>query len=220
LPDNPLTPLQVRVLGLLASLEPRWTLTGGGALSGVHFGHRPTRDLDLFWHELGELGSISNNVVWALEREDLRTDRLEMSPTFARLRVSDGGESIVVDLVADRVPVIEQPIERDVAGTRILVDTPHEIFVNKLCTLLGRKELRDLRDVHELLRNGGDLERALADAPRKDGGFSPLVLAWILRGWSIADMAPVDALTSEERQELERFRDELVERLTRAAAPG
>ena len=47
-----LTPLQRRTLVLLAGIELRWTLTGGGALAAVHLGHRPTRDLDLFWHGL------------------------------------------------------------------------------------------------------------------------------------------------------------------------
>ncbi len=116
--------------------------------------------------------------------------------------------------------MVEPPVEMTVAGVQILEDTPHEILVNKLGTLLSRSELRDLRDVRELLLNGGDLERALADAPRKDGGFSPLMVAWLLRGWRISDMARVDALDDRRMHELETFRDELVQRLTRAAAPG
>lgn len=98
-------------------------------------------------------------------------------------------------------------------------DTSHEILLNKLCTLLSRKELRDLVDVRELLRQGGDLGRALGEAPRKDGGFSPLMLAWILRGASIQEMAPVGGLSSAEQVELEQFRDDLVARLTQMARP-
>jgi hypothetical protein len=30
-----LSPLQHRILALLADIEPRWTLTGGGALAGL-----------------------------------------------------------------------------------------------------------------------------------------------------------------------------------------
>jgi hypothetical protein len=41
----------------LAGITPPWTLTGGGALAGVHLGHRETRDLDLFRRNRGELGS-------------------------------------------------------------------------------------------------------------------------------------------------------------------
>jgi hypothetical protein len=41
------------------------------------------------------------------------------------------------------------------------------------CRVCAALELRDLEDVRALLESGGDLERALADAPLKDGGFSP-----------------------------------------------
>jgi hypothetical protein len=40
--------LQLRVLELLSDVEPRWTLTGGGALI-LRLGHRTTQDLDLVW---------------------------------------------------------------------------------------------------------------------------------------------------------------------------
>jgi hypothetical protein len=58
-----LTPFQHRILGLLAGIIPRWTLTGGGALAGVHLGHRETRDLDLFWRSRAELGTLVADTV-------------------------------------------------------------------------------------------------------------------------------------------------------------
>jgi hypothetical protein len=219
LPSGRLTPLQERVLALLAEVTPPWTLTGGGALAGFHLAHRATRDLDLFWHDRAELGSLGAEVAHRLSRAGLAVENLQTAPTFERLRVRDGKEDLILDLVAESVPAIEAPAEAAIAGTRIRIDTRHEILVNKLCTLLGRKELRDLRDLRELLRTGGDLERALADAPRKDGGFSPLMVAWVLKGTSIPEMAPVGALTSQELAELVQFRDELVAQLTRAASP-
>jgi hypothetical protein len=219
LPSGRLTPLQERVLVLLAEVTPPWTLTGGGALAGFHLGHRTTRDLDLFWHGRAELGSLGSEVARRMSRAGLAVENVQTAPTFERLRVSDGEEDLILDLVAESVPPIEAPAEVTLAGTRIRIDTRHEILVNKLCTLLGRKELRDLRDVRELLRAGGDLERALTDAPRKDGGFSALMVAWILKGTSVADMAPVAALTPEELAQLVTFKDELVARLTRAASP-
>ncbi len=219
MPRSRLSALQEKVLVVLAGIEPRWTLTGGGALAAIHLGHRTTRDLDLFWHGRTELGSLRSEVTRILERAGIGVEATQTAPAFERLRVSEGTESVLLDLVAEAVPTVEAPQEVALGSARILVDTPHEILVNKLCTLLARKELRDLRDVHELLRQGGDLERALADAPRKDGGFSPLMVAWILRGISLRDMAPVGALSPEELAEIERFRDELVARLTRAASP-
>jgi hypothetical protein len=61
-------------------LTPPWTLTGGGALAGVHLGHRVTRDLDLFWRSRSELGSLRAD---GLEVETLRT-----APAFGELGVS------------------------------------------------------------------------------------------------------------------------------------
>jgi hypothetical protein len=55
-----LTVLQERALVALGGIEPRWTLTGGGALAGFHTRHRVTRDLDLFFR-----GQISRLRAWA-----------------------------------------------------------------------------------------------------------------------------------------------------------
>lgn len=66
-------------------------------------------------------------------------------------------------------------------GLRSLGHLPAEVelrlirdgLVNKLNALLDRWASRDLVDVHALLATGLSLERAIADAPRKDAGFSP-----------------------------------------------
>jgi hypothetical protein len=209
------------VLGLLAEIRPRWTLSGGGALAGVHLGHRTTRDLDLFFHGLRQLESaLRAEIVRALEQAGLQVSATQTTPGFVRLAVRGASEEVVLDLVAEPVATIEDPREVSIAGQRVLVDTPHEILVNKLCALLSRSELRDLGDVRELLEHGGDFQRALGEAPRKDGGFSPLMLAWLLRDRPIRQMAAVDGRSAEEVAALERFRDELVARLMRASAPG
>jgi hypothetical protein len=78
------------------------------------------------------------------------------------------------------------------------VDQPHEILVTKLCALLGRSELRDLEDVRALLDAEGDLARALADAPRKEAGFSPVTLAWVLEQLPVAAMGRALGRTADE----------------------
>ena len=135
------------------------------------------------------------------------------------LRVLEGEESVWVDLVADPVPALEEPQEFVLEGVAILVDSEREILVSKLCTLLERSELRDLQDVRILLEAGGDLERALAQAPKKDAGFSPLTLAWVLRELPISSLGLGSGWPGEEVSSLERFRDELVQKLARLARP-
>jgi hypothetical protein len=207
------------VLEILGGLEPPWTLTGGAALAGVHLKHRATRDLDLFWHGLDQLGSLPAEVQNRLEAKGLEVLQIQTAPSFARFRVSDGADVCLVDLVADSVATVDPPLRLQIGDISIAVDSPHEILVNKLCALLGRSELRDLEDVKVLMEHGGSLERALADAPVKDGGFSPLTLAWTLRGLQPAVLAQAAGWTAEKGDELGRFKDQLIQRLLAASAP-
>ncbi len=159
-----LTPLQRRILRALAGrFTPPWTLTGGAALAGFHLKHRPTRDLDLFWHAQPVLGALP---------------------------------------------------------PPLLIDSPHEILVNKLCALLGRAELRDLLDLKALLESGLDLGRALAAAPQKDGGFSALTLAWVLKDLRPAAVARQYGLSDAEAAELATFHGQLIQRLLADTAPA
>jgi hypothetical protein len=219
MPPSSLTPLQERILAILAGFDPPWTLSGGGALAGVHLGLRPTRDLDLFWHGQEELGHAGAEVGLRLQNAGLDVTRIQAGATFQRLRVSDGDETCIIDLVAEPIAAIEDQQTAKVGGAEILVDTPHEILVNKLCTLLGRTELRDLQDVKDLLVHGGDLDRALADAPRKDGGFSPLILAYVLRGFAVEDLGRAAGWSDARVAEIAAVRDDLVRRLIDAGHP-
>lgn len=214
-----LTPLQVHVLKLLAPIRPSWTLTGGAALAGWYTRHRTTRDLDLFWSGERVLGALPRDVDARLRTAGLTTEVLQRAASFERLRVTQGEAVVIVDLVADPTPVAEAPAVLSVEGVEVRVDTAHQLLVNKLCALLSRSELRDLVDLRALLDAGGDLDRALADAPRKDGGFSPLTLAWVLRSLPIRVLAGRLGTPAEEAETLEAFRDGFVERLAAAAAP-
>jgi hypothetical protein len=204
---------------VLSKLRPAWTLSGGGALVAFYLKHRETKDLDLFWHGKHELGNLPREA-----RDTLRADGLEVSDiqtgiSFHQLLVTTGSESCIVDLVADPSDVLETPQAFEIGPSAIQVDTPHEILVNKLCALLGRAELRDLVDLKGLLASGGDLERALGDAPRKDGGFSPLTLAWILKEMNPAPLARAMGWNEAQIQSLSDFHAWLIDQLVAAGAP-
>jgi hypothetical protein len=201
-------------------LIPPFTLSGGAALAAVHTRHRDTRDLDLFWQAQRALDDAPSAVRARLESAGLVVTLLQSGEAFVRFEVRDGTETTVLDLVADPVPLAEPPVETDVDGARILVDTPHQILVNKLCALLSRSELRDLEDVAALLAAGGDLTRALSDAPAQDGGFSPLTFAWVLRELPIPALGRALGRPPESVLSATRFRDELVERVLAQSMPA
>lgn len=198
---------------------PSSPLTGGGALVGFHTKHRLTRDLDLFFRAQTSLGELVPAAIQLLAAAGLSAASLRSSASFAQLDVRDADEAVVIDLVADPTPIAEAGRSELVATTAILVETPHQLLVNKLCALLSRSEIRDLLDVRVLLDHGGDLQRALGDCPRQDGGFSPLTFCWVLKNLPVDRLARVTGLAPEDTASLEAFRDELVERVVSAAHP-
>ena len=153
------------------------------------------------------------------DRLTLSVSRLESSPSFVRMTAGDASTAVVLDLVADPVPLAEPPVKVSIGGVEIQVDTMHQILVNKLCAVLSRSELRDLSDVEALLAVGGDRPRALADAGRQDGGFSPLNLAWVLREFPVSALAKADGIAAADAQALEAFRTSFAERVAREGTP-
>lgn len=176
---------QQRVLEEFFERQSRFFLTGGGALAGFHLKHRRTKDLDLFTVEevldqgVAALHEVARSLGASIE--PLRT-----AATFKRFLLRCGDDSAVVDLVQDLAPQLYP--EKPMIGT-VRVDTPEEIFANKLCALLSRAELRDLVDIYALVKHGFSIEKAVSEASRKDGGMSPGQLAWILSEIELGDDA-------------------------------
>jgi len=57
------------------------------------------------------------------------------------------------------------------------------------------------------------------DAPLQDGGFSPLTFAWSTRGLPLRQLAAALKMPADAVQELEQFRDGLVDRVLAEARP-
>jgi len=214
-----LTALQERIIRLLAGITPAPALTGGGALCGFYTFHRETRDIDLFWHGRQVLGDVPADAMYRLRADGLAVAVLKEAPYIWQARVTDGSDVTIVDLVADPVPIVADPRALTLGGIDVLVDAEHEILVNKLCALLSRSELRDLEDVRALLDAGGDLDRALGDAPKKDGGFSPLTLAWLVEQLEVEKLGRGLGWVEGSLTRLAHFQKALVRRLVESSRP-
>jgi hypothetical protein len=209
-----LTPLQQQVLRGFFARERGFYLTGGGALAGYHLGHRTTEDLDLFTDDPAAFERGRFVVADVAAELGAQLEVRQEAPLFRRvvLQRPDGG--VVVDLVCDRAsqPAAEKP-EHD--GIR--VDPPEEILANKLTTIVGRAEERDLIDLIHLERAGLRIEDALPAALARDGGCTPATLAWILSEIVIPDGLELPGGVTVP--ELRGYVDDLIKRLRRAALP-
>ena len=219
MPEDRLSPLQRQILAVLSSFDPPFTLTGGAALAGFHLGHRSTKDLDLFWRKREELGELVSEIRSRLTPRGWDVATIQSGRSFHRLRVSDATETCVIDMVAEPFASLLEPHRVDVDGEILLVDSPHEILVNKLVALLSRSELRDLVDIKALLDMGGDLDRAIDEAPRKDGGFSPLTLAWLIQDFPVERLAKAAGWDTDQTSPLREFHRKLIERLLDRGSP-
>ena len=212
-PKSRLTRLQTGILEAFFGRESRFYLSGGGALAGYHLGHRETHDLDLF-----TLSPTLEEGVRALRQTatelGLSWGDVVTAPEFRRVLLSGADESVIVDLVVERAEQVKA--DKPMYGL-VRVDPPEEIFANKLCTLLGRSEVRDLIDLRALEGLGLPLAEGLEAGRRKDGGLTPAQLAWVLSEIRIGEEAPLPGGVAPS--ELRDYLRGLIDRLARLAHP-
>ena len=208
-----LSSLQLDFLTAFFRREDRFFLTGGAALVGFYLGHRETHDLDLFTLEDAMIEGMA--AVGEVAREMGATfEAIHTAPTFRRVLLTRGAESIVIDLVREYVA---QTQKEKPQFNGIRVDSPQEILANKLCALLSRSEIRDLVDVRALELAGYQMEDALGAAAAKDSGLTPAQLAWVLSQIQLGDdLRPPGEVALAE---LRSYLAELIARLTSTAFP-
>ena len=213
-----LTPLQIDLLEAFFAREQRYVLTGGAALAGFYFGHRETEDLDFFGTPGRDLQEAARTLEAACAACAAAIESVQTFPDFRRYLATRARETCIVDLVIDRVPMLDT--EKRMVG-HLRIDTIREIAANKICTVLGRAQIKDLVDLKFLLASGIDLSATLADAARKDAGVDAATLAWVLDQITISPDARLPGGTDPVA--LDEFRCELVntlQRLAFAQTPG
>ncbi len=184
---------------------PGFFLTGGAVLVGWELAHRTTDDLDLFTTSSDAMMAGELALRHAAQELGGTVSALTTTPDFRRFLIQFADETLKVDLVRDSTVQHFPKVQR--AG--VVTDAAEEIFVNKLCTLVERSEVRDLIDVMCLEAKGLRVEAYLARAQMKDAGVTPATLAWLLRTMAIPAALP----GGFERATVIAFRDDLERRL-------
>lgn len=212
---SPLTALQRDLLDAFFAREQRFILTGGAALGGFHLHHRESDDLDLFtWTEV-DLDLAERTLEDAARSCGAGLTSQVRYAEFRRYLASRGDERCMVDLVIEHTERVEP---EPVSFGAIRVDSLRELAASKVCTLIGRAEIRDLVDLAAILDTGVSLEQALADAARKDASADAATLAWLLDDLTIPPDAELPG--GGDASALDAFRARLVTRLRRLSLPG
>jgi predicted nucleotidyltransferase component of viral defense system len=215
LSKSQLKPLQEEILLLFFEREDRFFLSGGAALAGFHLKHRTTADLDLFADSADVLDAGESALRAVAAHLGAIVKNVQTEPTIRRRLLERGNDRVRVDLVVDEA--VQGYPDKLLFGA-VRVDPPEEILANKLCTLLSRSEIRDVVDVYFLERAGFRVEDAVALAQRKDGGWTPATLAWLLSEIQIGDDARIPGGIAPAQ--LREFIADLIRRFSRLAYPG
>ncbi len=175
----PLTPFQAELGRLLAANRSEDSyLAGGAAILAAPNSRRFSRDLDYF-HDSAERVSTA----FAADSRSLRaagcTVAVEISqPGYIRAVVRRRGEVTKIEWAQDSTWRFMPVMRSEAFGYQL---HPVDLATNKVLTLAGRDEPRDLVDtlfLHETLLPLGALVWA---ATGKDPGYSPLSLLEMLR---------------------------------------
>lgn len=177
--DGGLTDAQRRVARIVLTVAgpEGFHLAGGAALVASKLSNRPTRDIDAFTSKDVDVAAVADRVAAALRHDGFEVEMSRRLDGFAELMVTAVGprrSTFGVDLGRD---YMEWPGTTTSLGPTL---SPRELAASKVLALFGRVQPRDLADVAVLVEHF-PLEDMLADAKVKDPGFSPPILAEMIR---------------------------------------
>jgi hypothetical protein len=184
--------------------SPTVRVVGGSGLA-LLLGHRQSDDLDLFCAKGEDIEPVVRSVEAAARDCSASSTRVRSGPGFVRIEIAEQLGSQRVDVAQDTAPrTLADPVL--VGGVR--VESLRDQRANKLASVLGRSELRDLVDLWFIEQAGLRAIDGLADALTKDAGMDPAWLAWAV---AQIELRPLPGMVvALDVAALGRFRDSLV----------
>ncbi len=175
----PLTPIQSKILGLLANnRSPESHLAGA---TGIHLSPKTSRyshDLDLFHATEEAVAQAYAKDSACLEQNSFAIKPLLSQPGFIRAQVSKGNNRLLIDWARDSIWRFFPPVQLEGVGW---VLHPVDLAVNKVLTLVGRDEPRDFFDTLYLHESVIPLGALVWAAVGKDPGLNPQMLLELLQ---------------------------------------
>lgn len=175
----PLTGFQSQVARLLSvNRTPDSYLAGGAALHIAPNGKRYSNDLDYFHDSEERVASAFEQDRTLLTEKGYQVDVVLSQPGFFRAVVTRSGDATKIEWSHDSAWRFLPTIRSDVCGYQL---HPIDLAINKLLTLVGRDEPRDLLDALHVHRSVLPLGAMCWAAAGKDPGYTPGFLLGMLR---------------------------------------
>jgi len=175
--EEKLYPLQNKVLKVIHQAETGFYLTGGTAASRAYLHHRYSDDLDFFINDNIHFKLWVSRIIQALNASWACTVLMN-EERFARLYIEENEIRLKIELINDVPAHVGEIIEDPILGR---LDSAENILANKISTLFGRNEPKDLVDIWGFsFLKGISLAKAITNAQSKAAGIFPADLARIL----------------------------------------
>jgi hypothetical protein len=211
-----LTPLKLDFLRAFFERERGFFLTGGSALGIFYLEHRLSYDLDLFSTTTVDWRALTVAFIDCAAAIRAEWRAISSSPYFHRFELVRGEEKEIIDFVEEKCPQLDG-IKAEIGAIR--VDTLREIGANKLCTILGRSDIKDLVDLYFLDQAGYNAIDHIDDAQSKDGGFDPATCSYVLSQMEINEI-PQILIKPVDVTSLNSFLKNLQKQYAELAYPG
>ncbi|MCP5106265.1 MAG: nucleotidyl transferase AbiEii/AbiGii toxin family protein [bacterium] len=210
-----LTPLKHDFLVSFFKQSRDFFLTGGSALGIFYFDHRRSYDLDLFTLKEIDWHFHERMFIAVAEEIEAEYESIIKSPYFQRYQLKRDNDREVIDFVIEKVHQVDK--EKKTFDS-VTVDTLLEIGVNKICTLLGRTEMKDIIDLYFLVKNGFDISKNIEKAKLKDGGVEPAMISYLLSQFKISQL-PDYMIAKVSIEELEQFISDITKLMAEISYP-
>lgn len=156
LPDGAWQALFPRAMTLIDEIErygglrdPFWTF-GGGTVLMFRYGHRLSRDVDIFVPDPQYLGFVTPRL--SDTAADLTQDYTEMAGSYVKLQFEEGE----IDFVAAPNLLQDAWETWEIMGRQVKVETAAEIFAKKMYHRGDRVTARDLFDLSLVIEREPD----------------------------------------------------------------
>jgi len=154
--------LQDKVLAAIFSKETTFYLTGDTCLNRFYYHRRYSDDLDLFTNENALFRDDVRILLEHLTSSNIHYLIQVDTRVFVRLLIE---ERLQVDLVNDRVYRHDKSIH---SASGYILDNVLNICANKLCTIIGRDDPKDMFDIFTIFENAEiDWEIVIIESEKK-----------------------------------------------------